>query len=118
MRNAPSSRTARIERGVPPTTRSCGRAAGTLCPNVPPKPGVDVCDSTRMESDADVMRIAPKSLVREKTDPRTSANVVDLPAPSGNVDSAPPRPSALLPRNFRTNVVSDAPVFATVRSVV
>ncbi|MBK9062950.1 MAG: hypothetical protein IPL89_07105 [Acidobacteria bacterium] len=64
VRKAPSSRTARIERSVPFRIRSAAVAAGTLCPNVPPKPGVDVWPSTATSalSDAgncDATRIAP-----------------------------------------------------------
>ncbi|MBK9062948.1 MAG: hypothetical protein IPL89_07095 [Acidobacteria bacterium] len=118
MRKAAFSRTASTDRGTPPPTRSSAIAAGTLWPKVPPKPGVEVCASARTAAEAEVTRIAPKSAVFPNTDPRTSENVVDRPAGSGNESSGPPRPSASCPRNFSWTVASDAPVFATVTSVV
>ena len=51
VRKLASSRTATMERGFPKLIRSCCSMAGTLWPNVPPNPGVEVWPSTTKSSD-------------------------------------------------------------------
>ena len=74
VRKAASCRTPRIERGISPI-RSVPEKAGTLCPKVPPLPGVEVCPRTTRPDDSDRTRIGPQSAERPKSVARTSAQV-------------------------------------------
>src|ERR1035438_5339283 len=90
-----------MERADPAGIRFDAEKAGIDWPKVPPKPGVEVTETTSRSEVLDVMRIAPKSFVSSKTEPRTSRNVVDAPASRSNVFSGPVDPSRSCPRNLR-----------------
>ena len=85
---------------------------------VPPKPGVEVTETTLSVEEFETMRMAPKLLAWSKTEPRTSRNVVDLPGSRLKLFSGPLDPSWLLPRNFSVKEAAKAPVLATATFVV
>ena len=96
-----------MERAEPAGIRSDDEMAGIVWPKVPPKPGVEVTETTSSVEEFDVMRMAPKLLVWLKTEPRTSRNVVDLPGSRLKACSGPFDPSWLLPRNFSVKEAAD-----------
>ncbi len=107
-----------MERAEPAGIRSDDEMAGMVWPRVPPKPGVEVTETTLSVEEFEMMRMAPKLLVSLNSEPRTSRNVLDLPGSRLKARSGPSDPSWLLPRNFSLKKAADEPVSAIETLVV